>query len=154
MFREMRKKEREILGENIDEILEKGQYGTLSTISENGYPYGIPLSYVYYNGDIYFHSATVGHKLDNIQKNSKVSFCVVTDTEVLPSKFTTRYKSVVIFGTASEVTGELKKTVLQKIVEKYSKDYLEEGIKYIERAAESTKTIKISIEHITGKARI
>jgi nitroimidazol reductase NimA-like FMN-containing flavoprotein (pyridoxamine 5'-phosphate oxidase superfamily) len=78
----------------------------------------------------------------------------VTDTEVLPSKFTTRYKSVVIFGTASEVTGELKKTALQKIIEKYSKDYLEEGIKYIERAVENIKIVKISIEHITGKANI
>lgn len=153
MFREMRKKEREVLGGNIDEVLEKGEYGTLSTMGEDGYPYAVPLSYVYYKDDIYFHCASAGYKLDNIGRNSKVSFCVVTDTEVLPSKFSTKYKSVIIFGTASEVTGEMKKIVLQKLIEKYSKDFLEEGIEYIERAAEKTRIIKISIEHVTGKAR-
>ena len=152
MFKEMRRKDREILSKQLEEILFYGEYGTLSTISENGYPYIVPLSYVYYDKCIYFHCAKEGHKLENIKLNNKVSFCVVTDTEVLPSKFSTKYKSVIAFGTASEVTDNLKENILIQLIDKYSKDFLDKGKKYIEKARENTKIIKIDIQHMTGKA--
>jgi len=152
MFKEMRKKNREIFNEQLEEILIHGEYGTLSTISENGYPYIVPLSYVYYEKCIYFHCAKEGHKLENIKQNNKVSFCVVTDTEVLPSKFSTKYKSIIAFGTASEVTDDLKEIILTELIDKYSHDFLEEGKKYITKAQAHTQIIKINIQHITGKA--
>src|SRR5471030_1179003 len=105
MFKEMRKKDREIFNEDIEEILNQVEYGFLSTIGDDGYPYAVPLSYIYYDKCIYFHGAKEGNKLQNIEKNNKVSFCIVTDTEVLQSKFTTNYKSVIAFGLASEATG-------------------------------------------------
>lgn len=153
MFKEMRRKDREIFDEEIDEILSNGEFGTLSTISENGYPYTVPLSYVYYKNAIYFHCASEGHKLENIKKNSKVSFCVVTGTEVLPDKFSTKYKSVVAFGEASEVEDGFKETILIQIINKYSKGFLDKGKKYIEKGKNNTKIIRIDINYITGKAR-
>ncbi len=66
MFKEMRKKDREVLGEDIEKILTNGEYGVLATVGENGYPYTVPLSYVYQDNSIYFHCAKEGHKLDNI----------------------------------------------------------------------------------------
>lgn len=153
MFKEMRRKDREILGKDIDDILIKGEYGTLSTIGDNGYPYTVPLSYVYFNNSVYFHCAKEGCKLQNIEKNNKVSFCVVTDTEVLPDKFSTKYRSVIIFGTAGIVTDNLKETILIKLIEKYSPDFFNEGKKYAERAKDNTILIKISIDHMTGKSR-
>lgn len=152
MFKEMRKKNREIFNEKLEEILIRGEYGTLSTISENGYPYIVPLSYVYYEKCIYFHCAKEGHKLENIKQNNKVSFCVVTDTKVLPSKFSTKYKSIIAFGTASEVTDDLKEIILTELIDKYSHDFLEEGKKYIKKAQAHTTIIKIKIQHMTGKA--
>lgn len=153
MFKEMRRKDREIFSEGIEEILIHGEYGTLSTISDDGYPYIVPLNYIYYNKCIYFHCAKEGYKLQNIEKNNKVSFCVVTGTEVLPSKFSTKYKSVIAFGTASEVTDDLKETILIQLIDKYSHNFLDEGKKYIEKAKDNTKVMKIEIQHITGKAR-
>ena len=153
MFREMRKKDREVLGEDIEKILTNGEYGVLATVGENGYPYTVPLSYVYQDNSIYFHCAKEGHKLDNIQKNHKVSFCVVTDTEVLPGKFSTNYKSIIAFGEAKELTGVLKRDILFKFIEKYSQSFIEEGKRYIERAQDSAKIVEIKIEHITGKSR-
>ncbi|MDZ5016887.1 pyridoxamine 5'-phosphate oxidase, partial [Clostridium perfringens] len=94
MFKEIRRKDREIEGSQVIEVLKKCEYGILSTVDENGYPYGVPLSYVYANDSIYFHSAVEGHKLENIKKNDKVSFCVVGQTDVLPDKFSTKYESV------------------------------------------------------------
>ncbi len=154
MFKEMRKKDREVLGEDIEKILTNGEYGVLATVGENGYPYTVPLSYVYQDNSIYFHCAKEGHKLDNIEKNHKVSFCVVTDTEVLPGKFSTNYKSIIAFGEAKELTGVLKRDILFKFIEKYSQSFIEEGKRYIERAQDSAKIIEIEIEHITGKSRV
>lgn len=153
MFKEMRRKDREIDKEEVIEILENGEYGILATISENGYPTTVPLSYVYFDNYIYFHSATVGEKLDNIERNSNVSFCVVLDTEVLPGEFSTRFKSVIAYGHAAELTGDMKDKVLYKLIEKYSKDFLEQGKVYIEKAKNKTKVVGIEIVKVTGKAR-
>ncbi len=152
MFKEMRRKDKEITKDEIEEILTKGEYGVLSTIDDNGYPYTVPLSFVYYNNSIYFHCAIEGQKLDNIRQNDKVSFCVVTDTEVLAKKFTTKYKSVVVFGVASEIVDCLKEDILFELANKYSPQFLVEGEKYIKNAKDKTKVIKIDINHITGKA--
>lgn len=152
MFKEMRRKEKGISKEEIEKILTKGEYGILSTINDNGYPYTVPLNFVYYNNSIYFHCATEGKKLDNIRDNDRVSFCVVTDTEVLAEKFNTKYKSVVVFGAASEVVDNLKEVILFELIDKYSPQFLVEGKKYIQAAKDKTKVIKIDIHHITGKA--
>lgn len=149
----MRKKEREIKIDETNEILINNSYGVLSTICENGYPYGVPISYVYINDSVYFHCATEGQKLDNIDNNNKVSFCIVGETCVLPDKFSTKYESVIIFGKANEVFDDEKNTVLLEILNKYSPEYIEKGRVYIEKASERTKVYKINIDNITGKAR-
>jgi len=153
MFKDMRRKDRELKNDEIIEILQNNTYGILSSISENGYPYGVPISYIFLNNSIYFHSATKGHKIDNILDNSKVSFCVVGETCTLPDKFTTNYESVIVFGKAIEVLDDEKNSALLEILKKYSPDYIKEGKEYIEKASHVTKVLKISIEHISGKAR-
>lgn len=47
-------------------------------IGDGGYPYGIPLDHWYdeTNGKLYFHCAKEGQKLDAIEKDDKVSYCV------------------------------------------------------------------------------
>lgn len=153
MFREMRRKDRELKNDEVIEILRDNDYGILSTVGQDGYPYAVPISYVYINDSIYFHCAIEGHKLDNIKNNDKVSFCVVGKTCVLPDKFSTKYESVIIFGRANEVFHNEKNTVLLGVLNKYSPDYIEKGKAYIANAGVKTKVIKISIEHASGKAR-
>lgn len=153
MFREMRRKERELKNDEAVEILKNNTYGVLSTVSENGYPYGVPISYTFFNNSIYFHCAVTGHKLDNISNNDRVSFCVVGHTEILPEEFSTKYESVIVFGRAVEVSEDEKDRALLEIVNKYSADYIEQGKEYIQKGGKATKVIKISIEHISGKAR-
>lgn len=153
MFKEMRRKDRELKNDEAIEILKNNSYGILSTVSKNSYPYGVPVSYVFLNNSIYFHCAVKGHKLDNILNNSKVSFCVVGQTCILPDKFSTKYESVVVFGRAVEIFDDEKNTALLEILNKYSPDYIEKGKGYIKNSSKATKVIKISIEHISGKAR-
>lgn len=154
MFREVRRKNRELPEEYIDSILHKGEYGILGTQCEDGFPYATPMSYVYLNDRIYFHCALEGLKTDNIRYNDKVSFTVVTDVETLPDQFSTRYQSVVIFGRASFITGNEKDEVLSEIISKYAHEFPEEGKIYIERLKDRTQIIGIEILHRSAKGRL
>lgn len=151
MFQSMKNKKREVSREVIDEILCRGEYGVLSTIGDHGYPCITPLSYVYINDCIYFHCAIEGEKIDNIRRNNKVSFSVVNDTKVIQKKFTTDFKSVVIYGEGREIEGELKKEALRALVKKYSPDFIASGERYIEKSEKDAKVVEIKIQHITGK---
>ena len=147
----MRRKDKEITTDDAIKLLIKCEYGILSTMGKDGQPYGVPVNYVYKDNYIYFHCAMTGRKLDNIGSNSKVSFCVVGETKVMPSKFSTEYESVVVFGVASEVLGPDRYNALLWLVEKYSPEFIEEGKAYIEKYDKAAKVIKISIDQISGK---
>ncbi len=152
MFREMRRQDKKLSNMEAARILGAGEHGILSTSCSNGYPYGVPMSYVYENNCIYFHCAAEGQKLDNIKYNNNVSFCVVGDTVTLPESFSVKYESVVVLGKAFELSGDEKRIALEAIVAKYSKDYIKEGFEYIKNSIDETKLFKIAIEHMTGKA--
>lgn len=153
VYKEMRKKERQIDKEEIEGILKNAEYGILATVSEDNTPYAVPLSFVYDDGRIYFHCAKdTGHKLKNIENENQVCFTVVGKTEVLASKFSAKYESVVIFGRAKEA-GRKKENILKKLLEKYCRQYLDKGVLYLERAAVRTAVYEIEIQHVTGKAR-
>jgi nitroimidazol reductase NimA-like FMN-containing flavoprotein (pyridoxamine 5'-phosphate oxidase superfamily) len=148
----MRRTDRAISTGEAQKILRAGEYGTLSTVSADGQPYGVPVNYSYKGNAIYFHCALEGHKLVNLRGNNKVSFCVVGKTRVLPDKFTTRYESVIVFGRAFELIDDEKHRGLVELVKKYSPGFMEKGLRYIESDGEKTLVYKIEIESITGKA--
>ena len=149
----IRRQDRKLTDAESLSILTKGEYGILSMCTiENG-GYGVPLNYVLWNSAIYFHCAIEGTKMNFIKTNNQVSFCVVGRTEILPSKFGTEYESAMIFGKATEVEGEEKREVLTQFVKKYSPDFIQEGIQYINQRFDKTRIIKIPIEHVSGKSR-
>ena len=153
MFKEVRRSVWKTSDSEANDILMAGQYGILSTVGEDGYAYGVPLSYVYTNNAIYFHSALEGHKLENLRYNEKASFCVVGQREIVPEKFTTKYESVIVFGRVVEVVDQEKEDAFKALIRKYSSDFMEEGMAVIKRSAHNTKTMKLCIEHMSGKAK-
>lgn len=134
-------------------LLDSAEYGVLSTVDTDGQPYGVPLNYVYRNHSIYFHCAQSGQKIDNMDSNAKVSFCVVGKTKVLPDQFATDYESTVVFGVATEIAGAERYNALVWLLEKYCAAFVEEGKQYIALKDQVTKVYKIAITHISGKAR-
>lgn len=152
MFREMRRTDRQLTEEETMQILQDNQYGVLSTVSMNGYPYGVPLSYAYANRKIYFHGTNAnGLKKENIEHSSKACFTVIGNTEVLASKFSTKYESVIAFGQIKISEGT--QNILRKLIQKYSTEYLENGEKYISTAMKNVTVYEFEIESVTGKAR-
>ena len=155
MFREMRRKDRAMSEAEAISILETAQVGTLATVSEEHIPYLVPMSFVYAQGAIYLHCAVEGKKLDNIRSNNNICFNVVEAVELLPAAFSTKYKSVTVFGKIAVVEAqEEKRQSLIAIVKKYSPDFYEAGLQYIDNAIEKTKVLKIEVSRITGKAKV
>ena len=152
MFREMRRNDKAKTAEDSVKIIKECSNGILSVLGDGGYPYGVPVSYVYYDDRIYFHCATEGHKLDAISKYSKVSFCVVGADNIDQEKITSIYKSVICFGKARMVnTDEEKRSALVAMLNKYHYDVIPDGMKYIENAWNQCHIVAIDIEHMTGK---
>ena len=150
---EIRRKDRAITQEEATALLNKAEYGVLSTVSENGEPYGVPLNYCVIDNNIYFHCAVEGKKIENIKHNKSVSFCAVGNTEILPDKFGTKYESVVVSGEIEEVFNSDKQNALEGLLHKYSNGYFDKGLTYIEDLREKTKVFKVTVNNISGKAR-
>lgn len=135
-------------------LLNTAEYGVLSTVGSDGQPYGVPLNFCVIGNGIYFHCASEGHKIDNFTPVPKVSFCVVGRTEVLPQKFSTRYESVIVSGGIMEVFDGEKRQALEGLVRKYAADHFEDGLKYITASHGKTRVFRISMDAVTGKARM
>jgi nitroimidazol reductase NimA-like FMN-containing flavoprotein (pyridoxamine 5'-phosphate oxidase superfamily) len=132
-------------------MLAQGDWGVLSTVDTEGWPFGVPLSYVVLDGFLYVHGATVGHRIENIAYNPCVSFCVVASTSVQPGKVDRNYESVIAFGRAKVVVGPEKRRAMEAFVEKYCAPVTEPMRQKLDHEIDRTFVVKIAIERLTGK---
>ncbi|MBI4856218.1 MAG: pyridoxamine 5'-phosphate oxidase family protein [Acetobacterium woodii] len=154
MFREMRKGKQLLSMEDTIAVMKRNTNGVLACLGDEDYPYAVPLSYVYFNDKIYFHSAKAGHKIDSITNNSKVSFSVTDEDTIISKEYTTYFRSVIAFGKSRIVEGDEKLEAFLSLVKKYSGDQPEEAQhKEIDECSHAY-IIAIDIEHITGKEAI
>lgn len=155
MFREMRRKKQILSLEDTIAILEKGTSGVLAAHGDDGYPYAVPLSYVFHENRIYFHSAKTGHKMDAISQNSKVSFCVIDQDRIVPEEYTSYFRSAIVFGKAHILNNdEEKRRALEKLAERYSPDHEQGRLQEIDKLFNQVCLIELVIDHMTGKEAI
>ena len=154
-FREMRRKRQQLSNEECVDILTRATSGVLSLLGDGGYPYGVPVSYVYADGKIFLHSAVEGHKVDAMRNNAKCSFCVVEQDDVRPLEFTTYFRSVIAFGKITVVEDDNEKlSALQMLGRRYSPNEEERLTHEIEKSFGHLLVLRIDIEHMTGKEAI
>lgn len=151
MFRDMRRFKQQLPQEECERILREGRRGVLAVLGDGGYPYAVPLNFVYDNGCIYFHSALQGHKIEAIRNYNKGSFCVTELRELSDDGWSYYFNSVIAFGRFRELTDDAEKTdKLRLLGNKYfpTEDMTESDI--AENAARCTVT-ELRIEHMTAK---
>ena len=154
-FREMRRKRQQLSNEESVAILEKATAGTLALLGDGDYPYAVPISYVYHEGKLFFHSALAGHKVDAIRKCEKASFCVIEQDDVQPKKYTTFFRSVIAFGRIHIVEDEQEKLETARMLgNRYNPNDDESLQKEIESGLSRMVMIRFDIEHLTGKEAI
>lgn len=155
MFRQMRRKKQILTKEECELVLERGTSGVLAVQGDGGYPYAVPLSYVYTGGKIVFHCAKQGHKLDAIAQNDKVSFCVIDLDDIQPERYTTYFRSVIAFGRARVLEEEAeKRAAIEALAAKYTPDDPEGRKQEIEREYRALCVVAIEIDHLSGKEAI
>ena len=126
----------------------------LSTVCDDGLPYGVPLSFVLSGNAIYFHCAAEGQKLDNIMHDSRVCLTAVASAQTLPDRFSVRYESAMAFGTAHIVYGEDERiAALRRLCQKYAPQKTEEELAaYMNTLIVHTTVIRLDVEYISGKS--
>lgn len=151
-FRPMRRCRQQIPTDECERILSNATSGVLALIGDGGYPYAVPLSHVYKDGSLYFHSAVVGHKIDALRNNPKCSYCVVDKDEVHPETFTTYYRSVVAFGTVSVIEDrEEKLCALRLLGKRFNPDDEAALQAEISHGFDRLLMLRMQIEHMSGK---
>lgn len=134
-------------------LLGTGEYGFLALSGDEG-AYGIPMSYVWSDGVVYFHCAPEGEKLRRVAESDEVCFCVVGHTAVQPAGFTTAYESVLVFGRLSLVKDDAEaKSALKMLLDKYSPEHVATGMKYAEKSFHRTRVLRLDAVRISGKCK-
>ena len=153
MFREMRRKRQQLSDSETSEILKNGSFGVLALCGDEGYPYAVPVSYVYSGGALYFHGAKAGHKFDSVQRCGKASFCVAAKDDVQPERYTTVYKSAIAFGRISVISdADEARQAIGLLGRKYYPEGTEQRLAAeIDSHENILCMMKLEIEHLTGK---
>lgn len=154
MFRPMRRNRQTLKPSEVEAVLKRCTNGVLACLGDEGYPYAVPLSFVYVGDKIYFHSAKEGHKVDAVTRYPKVSFAVVDEDRVIGERFTTLYRSVIVFGKVRIVEGEEHRLALEALVEKYAADQPEEAKHNEINRCSQAIILALEIEHMSGKQAI
>lgn len=153
MFRKIRKKKNEIDIESAKTLLQSSRRGILAVNGDNGYPYAIPVNYIYDNDAqrIYFHGARAGHKVDALCACDKVCFTVYGNETVREEEWAPFMQSVVVFGRCHLMKASLEATErLKQFAMKYypNEQLVDEEIAH---AGKAVQVFEIVIEHISGK---
>ncbi len=154
MFREMRRFRQQLSAEESAQLLREGTVAVLGVLGDDGYPYTVPINYVYADGKIYFHGAKAGHKFDAITRCDKVSLCVVSQDTIVREELTTYFKSVIAFGRARVLeTDEEIFRAAELLGLRFNSDRAR-----VDRAIRNEWSalccVEITLEHITGKEAI
>lgn len=153
MFRAIRKKKNALNLEATHALLLSSRRGTLAVNGDNGYPYAIPINYVYDKDaqKIYFHGARTGHKVDALRACNQVCFTVYGKETIKEEPWAPFVQSVVVFGRCHLVAdGERATILLKKLAMKY---YPNEQMvdAEIAHAGKAVQVFEIEIEHLSGK---
>ncbi len=153
MFREMRRIKQKLPKAECEEVLRRGSSGVLALCGDDGYPYAVPLNYVYCGDRILFHCAKSGHKIDALKSNNKASFCVVDADEVVPSEYLTLYRSVIVFGKIHIIEDvSEKRAAIERFALRFSPCESEaDRAAEIDRSWNGLCMLELEMEHISGK---
>lgn len=153
MFRPIRRKKNEISIDAAKELLRRSRRGVLAVNGEDGYPYAIPINYLYDDNTqtIIFHGAKAGYKVDCLRICDKVCFTVYGNESIRSEAWAPYLQSAVVFGRCRIV--ENQDEIIRLVKKLATKYYPDEKLVESEAAASGgdVQMFEIKIEHISGK---
>ena len=152
-FRTIRRKKREISIDEAKQLLLAERRGVLAVNGDEGYPYAIPINYIYDEEEqkIYFHGARAGHKYDSIKACDKVCFTVYGNQTIKEEEWAPFMQSVVVFGRCYMIEDHVQAMkIVKKLAMKYYPDE-KTADEEIEASGKAVQLFEIVIEHVSGK---
>lgn len=139
-------------------LIDRCTHGVAAISTGRPAPYCLPLSFVRVGEELYFHCARQGRKTDLLRRFPQVCVTFVGDDRphfVPPSMYSTWFQSVIVTGTASEVTDPAEKTeALRALCQKMTPDAMDSFLPAVEKSLAVTAVWKIHMEDISGKAKL
>jgi uncharacterized protein len=139
------------------ELLAQGFCGRIASVGADGWPYCVPLLYVWEGGEVLAHNpAAPGHFRTNIAHDPRVCFEVDEPGEVYAyGRFecdsSVAYRSVILFGTIRIVEDTAAKTrFFDAFMAKYDKPYSGRPKHFYPRL-DGVTVYAIAPDRITGK---
>ena len=153
MFRPVKKKVNEISISSAKDLIKRSRRGILAVNGDNGYPYAIPINYLYdkESQKIFFHGSKVGHKVDAIKKSDKICFTVYGNEQIKEETWAPYLQSAIVFGRCKLIEDEDRamKVLIDFAMKYYPSVSMVEA--EMKKAAKATQMFEITIEHISGK---
>ena len=143
--------------DRIREMLQRGYSGRLATIGKDGFPYCIPLLYLFIDGEVLVHTANVrGHFRSNIESEARVCFEIdeqagVFDYGRFECDSGLAYQSVCLFGRIRIVDDRARKQQFcEALMAKYGKPDSSRPRGFFPRL-DAITVYAIAVERMTGK---
>ena len=147
----MRRFKQALSAEECQEILAKGYRGFLSVIGDGGYPYALPINYLYADGHLWFHCALEGHKMDAIKACDKACFTVIDEPVREKDDWWYHVRSVICFGRIHVVEDDARRmAMLRRLGEKYFPDGYDIAAD-MKKNGSRAAVLDLEIEHMSGK---
>ena len=154
---QLRRADRVMSEQRACEMLGRGFSGQLATMSEDGYPYCIPLLYIWMDGEVYVHTTSArGHFRANVEREPRVCFAIDEPDDVFDyGRFECdsglAYRSVILFGKIRIAEDKaVKQRFCEALMVKYGKADTERPKGFFPRIDKIT-VYAISVERMTGK---
>jgi|GEM_PF-724714 len=148
----MRRGRQQLTAAECGTLLDQASSGVLALVGLDGHPYAVPLSFVYLDGCVWFHSALTGTKLAAIRRCPAASFCVIGQDDVHREAFTTHYRSVMITGQAFiEQDEQRRQAALSALAVKYGVADAASRRREVEAGLARAVIIRMEVEAMTGK---
>ena len=153
IFRPIRRKKNEISLPAAQQLLREARRGVLAVNGDDGYPYAIPINYLYDEAaqKLYFHGAKVGHKVDALKACDKVCFTVYGNETIKDEPWAPYWQSVVVFGRChlKALDAQALETLRRFALKYYPSEALVE--EEIAQSGRAVQWYEITIEHLSGK---
>jgi uncharacterized protein len=143
--------------DGVREFIARAYSGRLATVGSDGWPYIVPLLYVWMNAEIWVHNTRArGHLRNNVDHEPRVCFEVDDPGEAFPyGRFecdsSAAYRSVVAFGQIRVIEDQAqKKAFFDELMAKYANPRWDRPKGFYPRLEQVT-VYAIAVERMTGK---
>lgn len=139
----------------VEEIIRKCSYCTVSIIDLEGNPYAIPMNFAYQDGVIYLHSGAEGGKIEMVTRHPQVciTFCegheLVYMHRQVACSYSMKSRSVVCRGKVRFIEEMDEK---RQVLDILMKQYTENECGYAEPAVRSVKVWEVRVEKLTCRS--